>query len=937
MSATRPPELDDLYTRIAVTPREAGQVPLLGRAILIAEEAGDEDALYELRCCLAQSATRAADAETEIAAFSWALERHLSDPTRFPLVVRSPDYVDLAWLFKWILDTLMKNSAIGRDQIESSLAAMEDLYRREGLGLSAPAQCRLAAAEYLGDVDDLEELAARFEATPRDAHSDCEVCTPRWLATAELMLARPERAIDRGRAVLASGRTCLSEPQGLLADLLIPLLQDGQLETAEEYFQRCRDKVWTSGYERMAATGELLAASAVTGNLALGLDLLEHRLSDLASVVHDHRNRLGFLSGAALLLDRVERAGLGERPVRDTVGVLAAQSLAPSGANVAVLAEALWAESDRLAAAFDARAGNRWWRGWLDARRALGDLDVPLDLGYAEAAPLLVPSRPDPTTARDWLNRARERSWIGDTVGAVAAAGRAIEIGGLSGDDLAGALRTRERGLSRAVQEAAGVTSLADVPEADLTLLRAATAEYRAELERQGRLDRIRVIDALGPERDDLGWAPDADHLVALVEELRSAGIADDELDGIEFEAARSFARAGRGEEAAQLALAAREHSLATARPDEVAAYQLSVGELLAWLGHPDAHAALSAAVGQPDAEPVLHALALRALARLHGQAGEWSEGITAAREAVHLLSGLEVPAVAAEASELHAALLESSGDLAGSVRAARRALDLAEPQEGLDTSALRLELGRRLVVAGRPGEAVAVLRDVDRALLERSEPEGSPDAYGCAFWLGTALRDAGDANRAADVWDAAFGVAVSRGDHGVQVTLGRDLGNLFAAYSVWEEALRVFRATRDAEAALNDGTAPEFDERVGLIRCLAGDAGGLDDLDAALEAARAVGADLAVADWTDSRARALQALDRTEEAVAASLQASDLFTTAGRPDGWAMALGYAARLLADQGRRAEALALLDPVLTDSEDPILAGLRALRDELGGTD
>ena len=930
----RSTQLDELYRQIAAAPIGEQRLPLLGEAIMLAEEAGDDDSLYELRCSLTQSANRADDSESEVAAFSWVLDKHLADPGRFPREVNQPTYTDVAWMFKWVLNTLMKNSAIGRGQIEATLSAMEDLYRRDGLGMSAPAYLRLCAAEYLGDVELLQDLLERAEATPRDPHSDCEVCTPHWLATADLMLGEDQRAIERGQQALALGRSCLSEPQATLAELLVPLLLEGDLVTVEDYFGRCLDKVWAGVSERMTGAGELLAASAITGNVALGLDLLERRLPDLLTVVHDHRNRVGFLTGCALLLDRAVRSGLGGRPVRDFAEVVSAQSIA-TGTTVGDLAPAFWREAGRLASAFDARAGNQWWQTWVDKRKALASVDIPLDLGLDEQVAFLVSPSPQPSTAREWLHWADERHWLGDVEGALQGVETALGLGELEGKGLVDAMSSRAWRLAMWAQSSADVSALAELPEENRSRFDQAYGAYEHQLRAQGMADRLRIAEALGIERYDKRWDPDPDELVLLLADLRGAGVPDDELDSLEYQVAHGLFGRERGDEAVPYLLSARDHGLVEADAEVAARLHLTTAEVLFRLVDPAAHSEVDAVLSGPASNRSVRAAALRLRAYLHARAGEWQEGERDAREAAHLYLSMDAAAHAAESVGLQAALAEEAGSLSGAISATRRAIDLVERLETFDSSPLRTDLGRRLVKAGQPGQAVAVLRDLDRLLLDRNEEQGSPSSYDCAFWLGTALKDSEDPERAVDVWQAALDLAVVRGDESATVAFGRAVGTTFANYSMWDDALGAFGSAH--AAAKEEGDRAQLSERIGLIRCLAGDVDGLEDIQLAIAYASGVGLALAVADWTDTRARALKALGRIDEAVAAALESSDLFAVAGERRGWAGELDYAARLLVDAGRVSDAAALLDPVLSDGDnDAELVNLRELRNQLGGS-
>ncbi|MFT3888212.1 MAG: hypothetical protein QM713_08635 [Arachnia sp.] len=924
------PQLESLYAEIGGAGRGPEAIELIGRAIQIAEELNDEEALYQLRCCLVEAAANADDAETELASFSWALERHRSDPARFPVDIYRPLYTDISWTFKWVLDMLQKNSAIGRGQLMATLDAMDDLYRRNGIGPSAPSMYRLSIATALGDVDALPELLERAEATPRDTHSDCEACVPHMLASAELALGRTDRAIERGRASLKGGQTCLSEPQELLGELIVPLLLAGDVDTAVDYLHRNMDKTWLRRSERLQSAGHVLTAAAVTENVAFGLDLLERRLPDLAGVLHHHRVRMEFLAGAALVLDRAVRDGLGARVVRDTTGVLAAQGIA-DGSTAAELAPRLWAEAERYAAAFDEGSGTGAKKRWLERMRALADVSIPADLGYGPAEPLVARVQDEPTTGPGWIAWAYDRT--GDFDAAARAAEAALRLGGLSDVELLEALSWRVSSTARLAQRAAEVDTVDAIPAEAQAELSAAVDAFRAELARQGKKDEILVMDALGVSRYSEAWDPQPEELSDLLEQLR--GQVDDpaELGGIEFDLSISLLRHGRGDEALPYAFVGRDHLLARHPRPRSTRIHLAAGEMLMGLEHPDAEAEVRAAIESAGSSQGSRARALSLLGRLYGTLGRFDEGAVVAAESAQLLQGLGLVGEATGSRHLCAALLDDAGDLAGAIAETRRVLDAMETLEGANTLPVRLDLGRRLFRSGQAEQAVAVLRDLDRDLLTAGT---FPDvAYECAVWLGAALLDVDDANGAVQVYENAIRTAEERGDAMPRIEIARQLGNVFADYSMWDEAIATFEGALAVAVELEDEFAvARLRERIGIVRGLSGDPGGLDDIDAAIDVVRALGASLIVADWTDSRARVLNRLGRVDEAVAAELTAADMFLDGGDRGGWGNCLDLTARMLADAGRQSDAVGLLSPLVEEpGDDPILLALQQLLSEL----
>ena len=183
---------------------------------------------------------------------------------------------------------------------------------------------------------------------------------------------------------------------------------------------------------------------------------------------------------------------------------------------------------------------------------------------------------------------------------------------------------------------------------------------------------------------------------------------------------------------------------------------------------------------------------------------------------------------------------------------------------------------------------------------------------------------------------------------------LWREAAGLFEAHGQWEDAARTLlaagalvnrerdertrpsaldlfeRAVAAARQAVDEDPAvlPAALHAHGYLLCESGQAEGLDLLEEALALVRDAGADWQVADYTDTRARALWSLERGPEAIATALQAADLFTAAGDREGTAQAELFAAYVVAEDGSPEQA-ATLFRLVCDSTDSTLVRLGAL--------
>jgi cellulose synthase operon protein C len=928
-------ELERLYSQIAELPIGPARLPLVYRALASADEADNEQAQYELRMVLAESAIRADADQEAVVAFSWILERHLADPVHFASRISAPVHVDLAWLFKWVIDALLSSSSISREQIEQTLAAMDHLYTVDGLGRSAVVTYQLSAAELMGDVHRLEELAEAVRQTPTDRHSDCRACTTHWLISADLATHGIDTALAKTDEMLKAGLTCNDEPQILLADMLLPALLAGHEEVVKQYFNRVSDNRWPAASTRLRAVAALITTAAITENVALGLELFERWLPDLATVLYDDIARLEFLAAGALLMNRAHSHELGQRPVRDSAAVLSVQSIASENEVVAELEPQLWSAAQRLADAFDANHGNSYRRDWLAEQRALSAVSQPLVLGREVADQLVIPPRERPATAADWVVRARERLWLSDIDGAILATDRALAMDALSAADRADALISRLRALAFKLQSNAAVRAIAELPESgqeQLSDLFAATLQALRDADRPGRAE---AWTALGLSRLDLDWAPQEAWLVEVSHQLHAAGVSDHDLSVVTYERAMALASAGDADRSAEAALAFHEQVMSDPQPWEVAPTRLQTAFLLLAFGHPQGLSLLTQVLEDSQASPSTRAQALSLLAQHHGHAGEFDAAATRAHEAATLFLELEAPKLATDAHLVQASALEAAGDLTTSIRATRRALDLSAPLEDSDQNHIstQVELGRRLTSAGHHSEAVDALRAADTR-LGATAVEDYELALECAFWLGQALRNNNALDAAANIWHAATQKAIHTGHPDHAIVLGRSLGNLYANFSMWAEAIEVFESIRPAaESSKNPIDLVGVDERVGLITCLNQDPSGLDLLNRARQRAGELQKARAVADITESTAQALWALDRTDEAISQALAASDAFATVEDLRGKYGAIGMAAEILSRAGRSNEAITLLEPVASEDEH-LTAQLAALRGQSG---
>ncbi|MCL7380501.1 hypothetical protein [Streptomyces sp. 35G-GA-8] len=300
-----------------------------------------------------------------------------SEPRKSPVVFarlltlfdEQPDVFDerrrhlLFWRFKWVSNALRTLPEIPLAGLRQWLTEMRDRYGRAGLGLHPYYGQAYQLAAHVGEDTALAyELWAGRTRTPL---SDCEACEICEVALHHLAAGDDERALGAWEPVLDGKESCQEEPARSFSYALLPLLRTGRVDRARELhlagYRGCRRNPSMSG-----EVGRHLEFCALTGNEARGLELLAENRS-LFDEVGSPLDLLDFLTGAEVLLQRVELLGHGELPAAGYAG---------HTWTVAGLRAEVRGRADDLAARFDARNGTT---AHTDRRRARLDRAPLLD------------------------------------------------------------------------------------------------------------------------------------------------------------------------------------------------------------------------------------------------------------------------------------------------------------------------------------------------------------------------------------------------------------------------------------------------------------------------------------------------------------------------------------------------------------------------------
>jgi tetratricopeptide (TPR) repeat protein len=326
-----------------------------------------------------------------------------SEPRKSPVVFarvlalfdEQPDVFDerlrhtVHWRFKWVAAALRALPEIPLATLRQWLAEMRDRYEKAGLALQPYyGQAYLLAAHIGEDTTPAYELWA---SRTRTGLSDCEACEICERARYHLAAGDDERALRVWEPVLAGKESCQEEPARSFSYALLPLLRTGRADRARELhlagYRGCRRNPSMAG-----EVGRHMEFCALTGNEARGLELLaENR--NLFDEVDSPLDRLSFLTGVEVLLQRVELLGHGELPAAGDAG---------RTWTVAALRAEVRGRADDIAARFDARndttAHTDRRRARLDRAPLLDALELTLRTRsldeVAPAAPTAVPAAP---------------------------------------------------------------------------------------------------------------------------------------------------------------------------------------------------------------------------------------------------------------------------------------------------------------------------------------------------------------------------------------------------------------------------------------------------------------------------------------------------------------------------------------------------------------
>ncbi|MFF7951564.1 tetratricopeptide repeat protein [Streptomyces griseorubiginosus] len=315
----------------------------------------------------------------------------------------------LHWVFKWMTAGMLDQPHIPLAAMEKWLGEMEHRYRLAGHSERAVRGAEYSVAAHIGDGARAERAYAAWLAADRDAMADCHACELHEQGWWQVRQGRDAEALDLWAPVLEGEFTCAHEPHAALASSLAPLLRLGRLEEARANHLR-GFRLVRSMESMRGAYADHVEFCALSGNEARGLELLAERPAYFTDDGHP-RSRLDFMAVVALLMDRLVELGPADRPVPG-----------PSGRSwtAAELAAHAREEALALAARFDERNGTAHVSERARARMAQRPLVDRLPLGVRAArtvaAPPPAPPAPVPAQEPDLPALIAEARRLSDTL-----------------------------------------------------------------------------------------------------------------------------------------------------------------------------------------------------------------------------------------------------------------------------------------------------------------------------------------------------------------------------------------------------------------------------------------------------------------------------------------------------------------------------------------
>ncbi len=895
-------EITTLLAKVDWADHGPTQRAWIDRAIALADEAGEQELAYKARMHLVASAYWTGDTDAALTAFVWCIGMNESDPLHFPTALR--DGIDLLWFYKWMPSSLGSSPIFPLEEIERVMEQMAERFTREGVGMGAVAQARFDEARIDGRLEEAELRRMELKSTPRDEYSHCEACVRRAEGQFLALVGRESEALVLFDEMFEQDLSCGTEPETALASALLPLLRAGRLGQAKAAHLRSYRAVKQDA-DRIGVIADHLVFCAVTGNESRGLTLLERHIGWLAHDGLDDRSHFSAFLAVGVLLDAIDRAGLGATTVRGAAVPELVRFFGEHEGQWSVheLAAAAWSAATALGARFDERNANGHYADRIRSARGLANEHYDLPLDAPSFVPLPGAVRTEPTDAPGWLLHARELAGAGLHDEAIAAveSGLALDPDAEQRSGLDLLLIQRFAGTER---EDKAIAAITDRVEA---------------LRALGRTEQAEIEQSLGPVLFGTAEEEDLPRLLEALERAADPAVRAD----LAVTAGMLLVILERFEQAKPLLQRGIADATVAGAEEIIQTGMRCVMQVHSYLGEPDAAAATADALLDRPLNRSNRATMLSWRSRALFADGDTQAALADAEAAFALAVELGARPMLIEFGTLSAGLLSELDRDQESANRWRLVVREAELAERSDLDGMRFNFARALVYAGNADEAIETLEE----LKEHEESSGANAGARAEtrLWLGRAYRLALELPRAYMYWRDAVGLYEEFEDFAGAAAAGFELGTLL---------MQLEDSDADAQGCLesaleNARKAPEQTELLlnvlhllAKTKCRNGETSGLDALDEAMAIAKANEEQWFMADLTYSRARCLQLLDRADEAIPIALEAADLYLAADSVEDAGNAELLVAQLLTRADRPADAAPIFASALEKlTDDP----------------
>ncbi len=365
--------IQDLLERASVLEASPTQVALLEEAVRLSDEHRDVEAGFHTRLELIDAAMAAGQPQVLLVAFSWCLAQSDRDPETF-----SPE--PLLWKHRWVVFSLPLFPQVSRQQIATSLEEITERYRNAGSTLRAIHLLRRNVAVRMGDHQRADEAHEAYCSSPRDWLSDGPENEQDFLVEYLTFSGQDEQALAAAQPLLTGPFRRRYEPVSTYPELLPPLMRLGRPEQALEYHRRGWKLLADKAVEHnLTEYADHLTFLSLTDNWPRGLRIVQ-RVLPTALATASQALRFDFFLACHFFFDRLAQNGSAANP-GGTVPLRLPKAfpLYDAGRTYEPQKLANWfgQQVGELAALFDNRNGNSFFRERIDAWQTIQKLAVP--------------------------------------------------------------------------------------------------------------------------------------------------------------------------------------------------------------------------------------------------------------------------------------------------------------------------------------------------------------------------------------------------------------------------------------------------------------------------------------------------------------------------------------------------------------------------------